>query len=99
MALPFAAPCPCEPWHEEQYVRYASWPRCTSPGDFATYEEGLAPSRITGLLQRPRIPPTITSICLSVSIPPALWANAGIEVPCAPLAMIVRIELSSATAR
>ena len=46
-----------------------------------------------------RIPLTIASICLSVSMPPALFAKAGIGVPGTPLATVRRIAASSAIAR
>ena len=56
------------------------------------------PSRIPGLPHRARICCMITSICLLVSSPPALSANAGIAVPRTPLAMALRIARSSARA-
>src|SRR5271154_6822496 len=98
MELPFGPPRPPGPWQDSQYVLNTDAPWVGTPGDFARlrYEGGLDPWRIPGLLHRDRIPLTITSICLSVSIPPALCANAGIAVPGTPLSMTLRIEASSA---
>ena len=54
--------------------------------------------RASGFAQD-RIPRTSASICLSVSIPPALCAKAGIGVPGTPFAAVRRITASSAMAR
>jgi hypothetical protein len=62
------------------------------------YGGGVALFKTSGFAQE-RIPFTSASICLSVSIPPALCANAGIDVPGTPLATVRRITLSSAIAR
>src|SRR3981189_1743139 len=97
--LPFAPPRPAAPWHDSQYVRYATSPRTALPADVAAYEGGLAAARIPGRPQSERIPVVITAICLSVNIPPALCAKAGMAVPRAPLAMTLRITVSSAIAR
>src|SRR6266446_1007982 len=97
--LPFAPPRPAAPWHDSQYVRYATSPRTALPADVAAYEGGLAVARIPGRPQLDRIPLVITAICLSVNIPPALCAKAGMAVPRAPLAMTLRITVSSAIAR
>src|SRR5882757_1926297 len=97
--LPFGAPRPATPWQDSQYVRYATSPRTALPADVAAYEGGLAAARIPGRPQLDRIPLVITAICLSVNIPPALCAKAGIAVPRAPLAMTLRITVSSAIAR
>ena len=70
-----------------------------SPADVAAYEGGFAPASAPGSLQRDRMPLTIASICFSVSIPPARCANAGIDVPRTPSAMMARIERSSTIAR
>ncbi len=45
------------------------------------------------------IPWTIKSICFSVSIPPALCANAGMDVPGIPLVAARRMIVSSAMAK
>src|SRR5580704_2924911 len=99
MALPFAPPCPPAPWQDSQRVLYATSPCETLPADFGVYEGGLAPLSAPGRLQRARICVVITSICLSVSNPPALTTNAGIAVPGTPLPITLRIEPSSAIAR
>src|SRR5215472_7087255 len=99
MSLPFGPPRPPGPWQAWQNVAYTASPRCASPVDFAAYDGGFAPSRIPGRLQRDRISRTSTSICASVSIPPALCANAGIAVPGTPLTITLRIAASSASAR
>src|SRR5262245_48008714 len=70
-----------------------------SPSDVAAYDGGFAPASAAGLLQRDRMPSTSTSICLSVSIPPARCANAGIEVSTTPSAIVARIERWSTIAR
>src|SRR5262245_38985056 len=70
-----------------------------SPADVAAYDGGFAPASAAGLLQRDRIPSTSTSICLSVSIPPARCANAGIDVPRTPSAIVARIGRWSTIAR
>ena len=57
------------------------------------------PSRIPLRPQRENIPLVITLICSSVSIPPALCANAGIEVPRTPLATTLCTAFSSTMAR
>src|SRR5882762_64974 len=97
--LPFAPPRPAAPWQDSQYVRYATSPRTALPAAVAAYEGGLAVARIPGRPQLDRIPVVIRAICLSVNIPPALCAKAGIVVPRAPLAMTLRITVSSAIAR
>src|SRR3954452_4703926 len=86
MALPLGPPWPSDPWHDAQYVPKAISPRAASPVVFAAYEGGFVPSRIPLRPQRENIPFVITLICSSVSDPPALCANAGIEVPRTPLA-------------
>jgi hypothetical protein len=99
MALPFSPPRPPGPWQAWQKVAYTRSPRCASPVDFAAYEGGFAPSRIPGRLQRDRVSRTITSICASVSIAPALCAKAGIAVPETPFAITLRSAASSTSAR
>src|ERR1700688_1944885 len=95
----FFPPRPAAPWQDEQYVAYTSDPRAESPGAEEEYGGGSAPEKIFGFDQRSRIPFTITSTCLLVSMPPSLCAKAGIDVPGIPLAVArCRIE-SSAMAR
>jgi hypothetical protein len=62
------------------------------------YEGRIAPRKAAGFAQD-RIPPAMASICLSVSMPPALLAKAGIGVPGIPFDAALRIMLSSAIAR
>src|SRR6202035_264478 len=78
---------------------YTSDPRAESPGAEEEYGGGPAPEKISGFDQRSRIPFTITSTCLVVSIPPALSAKAGIDVPGIPPAVARCRIASSATAR
>src|SRR5580704_9667426 len=99
MELPFGPPRPLGPWQDSQKVLYAAAPCEGLPPDLAAYEGGFAEARKPGRPQRDRIPLVITSICLSVSIPPALCAKAGIAVPRTPLSIALRIEASSAIAR
>ena len=99
MSLPFGPPRPPRPWQPWQNVPYTPFPRSASPVDFAAYEGGFAPSRIPNRLQRDRISRIITSICASVSMPPALCAKAGIAVPRTPLTVTLRIAASSTSAR
>ena len=68
----------------EQYVAYTAAPCCGSPESARHTMAELTPCRASGFAQE-RIPPTMASICLSVSIPPALCAKAGIGVPGTPL--------------
>src|SRR5580704_6292070 len=99
MALPLAVPPPVGPWQDAQYVPNAVSPCAASPVVFAAYEGGFVPSRIPWRPQRETIPLVITLICSSVSIPPALCANAGIEVPRTPLATTLCIIFLSTMAR
>src|ERR1700676_3326538 len=99
MALPLGVPLPSEPWQDAQYVPNTSWPLSTFPAVFAAYEGGLAPSRPCLRPHREKIPFVSTSICCSVSMPPADCANAGIDVPSTPLVTLLRIVVSSTMAR
>ena len=63
------------------------------------YGGGFVPLKTFGCDQRSRIPWTIKSICFSVSIPPALCANAGMDVPGIPLVAARRMIVSSAMAK
>src|ERR1700686_3196404 len=95
----FCPPRPAAPWHDEQYVAYTSDPRAESPGAEEEYGGGSAPEKISGFDHCVRIPFTITSTCLVVSMPTALCAKAGIDVPGIPLAVARCRTASSATAR
>src|SRR4051812_28163514 len=99
MALPLDPPWPSDPWHDAQYVSKATAPRAASPVVFAAYEGGLDPSRTPLRPQRENIPLVIALICSSVRNPPALCANAGIEVPPTPLATTLCTAFSSTMAR
>src|SRR6266576_3456481 len=92
-------PLPSDLWQDAQYVPKAISPCAAFPVVFAAYEGGFAPSRIPLCPQREKIPLLITLICSSVSIPPALCANAGIEVPRTPLATTLCTALLSTMAR
>src|SRR6266581_3279854 len=87
------------PRQDAQYVPKTISPCAASPVVFAAYEGGLAPSRIPLRPQRENIPLVITLSCSSVSIPPALCANAGIEVPRTPLATTLCTAFSLTMAR
>src|ERR1700688_2809694 len=99
MALALDRLCPSYPWQDAQYLPKTISPCAASPVVFAAYEGGFVPSRIPLRPQRENIPLVITLICSSVSIPPALCANAGIEVPRTPLATTLCTAFSSTTAR
>src|ERR1700690_789397 len=99
MALPLAVPPPSEPWQDAQYVPKMIAPCSASPVVLAAYEGGLVASRIPLRCQRESIPVVIALICSSVSDPPALCANAGIEVPRTPLATTLCTALASTMAR
>src|SRR5205085_480451 len=73
------------------------WGRCAASQ--ATQEGRLASSSPPSGFAQPRTPSTIESICASVSIPPALCANAGIAVPGTPVVATRRMTASSAIAR
>src|SRR5260370_30289492 len=92
-------PLPSDPWQDAQYVPKAISPRAASPVVFAAYEGGFVPSRIPLRPQRETIPLVITLICSCVRNPPALCANAGIEVPRTPLATTLCSAFSSTMAR
>src|SRR5271154_607146 len=99
MELAFAPPRPATPWHDEQNVAYACDPREESPVLVDEYGGGFVPLKTSGFDQRSRIPRTIKSICFSVSIPPALCAKAGMDVPGIPLVAAPRTIVSSAIAK
>src|ERR1700726_1456994 len=99
MELAFCPPRPAAPWQDEQYVAYTSDPRAESPRAEEEYGGGSAPEKISGFDHRSRIPFTITPTCFVVSMPPALCAKAGMDVPGIPLA-VARCRIASfATAR
>src|SRR3984957_13828060 len=99
MALPLAVPPPVGPWQDAQYVPNAISPCAASPVVLAVYEGGFVPSRIPLRPQRENISLVIALICSSVRNPPALCANAGIDVPRIPLATTFRTTFSSTMAR
>src|SRR5277367_6793533 len=99
MELAFGPPLPAAPWQDEQNVAYTCEPREGSPGVVDEYDGRFAPAKAFGCDQRSRIPWTIRSICFSVSIPPALCAKAGMDVPEIPLLAARRRIVSSAIAR
>src|SRR5580658_5837199 len=99
MELAFGPPLPATPWQDEQNVSYTCEPREESPGLVDEYGGGFAPLKTFGFDQRSRIPRAITSICVSVSIPPALCAKAGMDVPGIPFVAARRMTGSSAIAK
>jgi len=99
MELAFVPPLPATPWQDEQNVAYTCEPRERSPGLAEEYGGGFAPLKAFGFDQRSRIPRTIRSICFSVSIPPALCAKAGMDVPEIPYVAARRRIASSAIAK
>src|ERR1700690_398902 len=99
MELAFSPPLPATPWQDEQNVPYTCEPRDPSPGLVDEYGGGFSPLKTSGFDQRSRIPRAITSICFSVSIPPALRAKAGMDVPGIPSVAARRRIVSSAIAK
>src|SRR5580704_10201597 len=99
MELAFGPPLPATPWQDEQKVPYTCEPREESPGLVDEYAGGFVPLKTSGFDQRSRIPRTIKSICFSVSIPPALCAKAGMDVPGIPFVAARRRMVSSAIAK
>src|SRR5580704_12278310 len=99
MELAFGPPLPATPWQDEQNVTYTCEPRDSSPGLADAYGGGFVPLRTSGFDQRSRIPRTSKSICFSVSIPPALCAKAGMDVPGTPFVAARRRMVSSAIAK
>src|ERR1700683_2310001 len=99
MELAFDPPLPATPWQDEQNVAYTCEPREESPGLVDEYGGGFVPLKTSGFDQRSRIPRAIRSICFFVSIPPALCAKAGMDVPGIPFDAARRRTASSAIAK
>jgi hypothetical protein len=67
-----------------------------SPAVAVAYGGGIASSAPWAFAERDRIPRTIASISVSLSVPPADFAKAGMAVPGTPLAVTRRNVAASA---